>query len=47
MRRTAILDFAIKVTERPLECTPRDLERLEGYGLTGEEVWDVVETSCP
>jgi uncharacterized peroxidase-related enzyme len=45
-RRTAILDFAVKVTERPLECTPRDLERLEGYGLTEEEVWDVVETSC-
>ena len=42
-RRTAILDFAIKVTERPLECTPRDLERLEGYGLTEKEVWDVVE----
>jgi uncharacterized peroxidase-related enzyme len=46
-RRTAILDFAVKVTERALECTPRDLERLEGYGLTEEEVWDVVETSCP
>jgi uncharacterized peroxidase-related enzyme len=45
-RRTAILDFAVKVTERPLECTPGDLERLEGYGLTEEDVWDVVETSC-
>ena len=41
-RRTAILDFAVKVTERPLECGPQDLKRLEGYGLTEEEVWDVV-----
>ena len=42
-RRTAILDFAVKVTERPLDCTPEDLEYLEGFGLTEEEVWDVVE----
>ena len=27
----------------PLECTPQDLEHLEGFGLTEEEVWDVVE----
>ena len=33
-RRTAILDFAVKVTERPLECSPEDLERLKGFGLT-------------
>jgi uncharacterized peroxidase-related enzyme len=42
-RRTAILDFAVKVTERPLACTPEDLEPIEGFGLTEEEVWDVVE----
>src|SRR3712207_4165059 len=30
-RRTAILDFAVKVTERPLECTPeRSEERRVG-----------------
>ena len=45
-RRTAILDYAVKITERPLECTPEDLERLRGHGLTGKEVWDVIETSC-
>ena len=42
-RRTAILDFAAKVTEKPLECSPEDLERLKRFGLTEEEVWDVVE----
>ena len=45
-RRTAILDFAVKVTECPLECASEDLERLKGFGLSEEEVWDVVETSC-
>jgi uncharacterized peroxidase-related enzyme len=45
-RRTAILDFAVKVTQRPLDCTPESLETLEGFGLTEEEVWDVMEMSC-
>jgi hypothetical protein len=45
-RRTAILDFATKITERPLDCDPEDLERLKGFGLTEAEVWDVIETSC-
>ena len=43
-RRTAILDFAVKVTERPLDCGSEDLERLKGFALT-EEVSDVVEMS--
>ena len=42
-RNTAILDFAVKVTEHPLECSPQDLDTLQGFGLTEEEVWDVVE----
>jgi uncharacterized peroxidase-related enzyme len=42
-RRAAILDYAVKVTNEPLDCTPDDLERLKSFGLTEEEVWDVVE----
>ncbi len=45
-RCAAILDYAVKVTGRPLECTPEDLERLKGHGLTEEEVWDVVEVAA-
>ena len=44
-RLTAILDYATKVTEHPLDCTPEDLTRLQEHGLTEEEVWDVVEIS--
>jgi uncharacterized peroxidase-related enzyme len=44
-RRRAILDFAVKVTDHPLDCDPEDLERLKGFGLTEVEVWDVVEMS--
>jgi uncharacterized peroxidase-related enzyme len=42
-RRTAILDLAVKITNEPLECSPEDIERLESFGLTLEEVWDVIE----
>ena len=42
-RLTAILDFAVKITERPLDCDPEDLQRLQSFGLTEQEVWDVVE----
>ncbi len=44
-RRTVILDYAVKITNEPLQCTPEDIERLEGYGLTKEEVWDVIEVA--
>jgi uncharacterized peroxidase-related enzyme len=44
-RRRAILDFAVKITDHPLDCDPEDLERLKGFGLTEVEVWDVVEIS--
>ncbi|MCL6437759.1 MAG: peroxidase-related enzyme [Rubrobacteraceae bacterium] len=45
-RIRAILDYAVKVTKEPLECTPEDIERLQGYGLTLEEVWDVAEIAA-
>ncbi len=34
---------ALSCAADPLDCDPGDLERLKGYGLTEEEVWDVVE----
>ncbi len=45
-RTRAILDYAVKVTKEPLECTPEDIERLKGYGLTEEEVWDIAEIAA-
>ncbi len=45
-RRTAILDYATKVTENPLDCVPEDLTRLREHGLTEQEVWDVVEIAA-
>ncbi len=41
--RRAILDYAVKITNEPLECNPEDIEHLKSFGLTLEEVWDVAE----
>jgi alkylhydroperoxidase family enzyme len=30
----------------PRECTPADIEHLKSYGLTTEEVWDVIEIAA-
>lgn len=45
-RRTAILDYAVKITQRPLECEESDITRLRDLGLTLEEVWDVAEIAA-
>jgi uncharacterized peroxidase-related enzyme len=45
-RRRAILDYAVKVTVRPLDCGEDDIARLRALGLTAEEVWDVAELSA-
>ncbi|MCW5967534.1 MAG: peroxidase-related enzyme [Blastocatellales bacterium] len=45
-RMTAVLDFAVKLTRSPVECSENDLNRLRGLGLTEEEVWDVAEIAA-
>ena len=45
-RRSAICEFAEKLTARPYEMAEGDLQRLEDVGLTKHEVWDVVEIAA-
>jgi uncharacterized peroxidase-related enzyme len=42
-RRTAICAFAEKLTLRPREVEPADVQALIDVGLTQEEAWDVAE----
>jgi uncharacterized peroxidase-related enzyme len=37
----AMLDFAVKLTERPAEITDADLEELEEQGFSRRAVWDI------
>ncbi|MFC7081717.1 peroxidase-related enzyme [Halorussus caseinilyticus] len=40
-RRRAMLDFAVKLTEKPGRVTDDDLAALRDAGLSDEEIWDV------
>jgi uncharacterized peroxidase-related enzyme len=42
----AVLDFAVKSTKTPTDCSQRDIEHLISLGLTQEEVWDVIEIAA-
>ncbi|WP_247730064.1 peroxidase-related enzyme [Halovivax limisalsi] len=37
----AMLDVAVKLTERPAEVTREDLDRLREVGFSEEEIWDI------
>ena len=45
-RRYAICALAEKLTARPHEMAEADLERLESFGLSKDEVWDVIEIAA-
>jgi uncharacterized peroxidase-related enzyme len=42
----AVLDFAVKITLEPRECSPADIAHLQSLGLMTEEVWDVIEIAA-
>ena len=45
-RRTAICEYAEKITKRPTETTQDDIAHLQSLGLTPEETWDIAEISA-
>jgi uncharacterized peroxidase-related enzyme len=45
-KQLAILDYAVKITVNPKECSPADHEKLMALGLTQQEVWDVIEIAA-
>src|SRR6266508_1185024 len=45
-RMEAVLDFAVKLTRTPTDCSRQDVEHLKNLGLTQEEVWDVIEIAA-
>ena len=40
-RQRAMLDFAVKVTERSAEIEQADFERLREHGFTDSDIWDI------
>lgn len=46
LRRTAICEYAEKITRTPTLTGPDDIAALQGLGLTSEETWDVAELAA-
>ena len=44
-RQRAMLDFAVKLTERPYEVAEADRERLRRAGLSDEDIFDAAEVA--
>jgi uncharacterized peroxidase-related enzyme len=40
-RQRAMIDFAVKVTERSLEIDQADFETLREHGFTDSDIWDI------
>lgn len=45
-RQRAILDFAVKLTERPHEVEEADREALRRAGLSARDIWDVASVAA-
>ena len=45
-RHIAMLDYAVKITTTPVECSEGDIEALRGHGFTDEDVWDIAEIAA-
>lgn len=45
-RRRAILDFAVKLTERPQEVEEADRAALRAVGLSARDIWDVAAVAA-
>ena len=44
-RRRTMLDFAVKLTEKPHEINEEDRQKLRDEGLTDRDIWDVAATA--
>jgi len=45
-RERAMLDFAVKLTERSSACTEEDVQALRGAGWSDEDVMDIAEVAA-
>ncbi len=45
-RHTAMLDYAVKITKAPVECSEADIERLRAAGFSDQAIFDIAETAA-
>ncbi len=45
-RTKAMLDYAVKITRSPAECSEADIERLRALGFSDQAIFDIAETAA-
>ncbi len=45
-RTTAMLDYAVKITNNPVECEEADIENLRTFGFSDEAIFDIAEIAA-
>jgi uncharacterized peroxidase-related enzyme len=45
-RTLAMLDYAVKITKCPAECSLEDVEGLRKHGFRDEDIWDIAEIAA-
>lgn len=40
-RQVTMLDYAVKITKTPADCSEEDIETLRGHGFSDEDIWDI------
>lgn len=45
-RTTAMLDYAVKITRNPVECSEADVERLRELGFSDQAIFDIAEVTA-
>lgn len=45
-RTTAMLDYAVKITRNPVECSEADIERLRDLGFSNQAIFDIAEITA-
>jgi uncharacterized peroxidase-related enzyme len=45
-RTTAMLDYAVKITRKPVECSEADVEQLRKLGFSDQAIFDIAEVAA-
>lgn len=45
-RTRAMLDYAVKITQRPVECSETDIQQLRQLGFSDAAIFDIAETAA-
>lgn len=45
-RTRAMLDYVIKITRSPVDCSEQDIEDLREHGFSTDDIYDIIQTAA-